>query len=99
MRTLIVLVILSTLGACSSAPKVETPTGNNRVPVHNEPALTACQAQLRQDDEDAKRRVELEAQVATLQRQVAELKTYIVLKAKEYETNTPKGLSTLKISK
>lgn len=90
-RTISTLAVAAMLAACNSAPKVATPDGSSRTPINNEAALAAYQAQLAREDSDAKRRSELEATVAALQKQVSELKTYIVLKATETELNTPKG--------
>jgi outer membrane protein OmpA-like peptidoglycan-associated protein len=90
-KTFSTLAVAAMLAACSSAPKVATPDGSSRVPVNNEAALAAYQVQRAREDSDAKRRGELEASVAALQKQVADLKTYIVLKATETDINTPKG--------
>ena len=91
-RSLISLAVLIALSACTSAPQVTTPSGNKRVPINNEAGLAAYQAQLLREDADAKRQAAMEATIIALQKQLADLNTYIVVAANEQELNTPKGV-------
>ncbi len=92
--TLAWMSLIVTLAACSSPPKLATPSGSQRVPINNAAALSAYQTQMARVDSEASKRSELEATVSALQRQVAELKTYIILKTTETEINKPKGVPT-----
>jgi peptidoglycan hydrolase CwlO-like protein len=97
-RKIILMALVITLAACSSAPQVTVPSGNHRVPVNNAAALSAYQAQIARVDSEAAKRSELEATVNSLQKQVAELKTYILLKTAETEINTPKGVPAARVA-
>ena len=76
------------LAACSGVPKVATPSGNNRVPINSEAALSDYQIRAARDDEERK----LAAKLTELESQVRLLKAYIARSVMEEEANTPKGL-------
>jgi hypothetical protein len=95
-RNITLMTLVVSLTACSSAPQVAVPSGSHRVPVNNPAALTAYQAQIARVDSEAAKRSELEATVNALQKQVADLKTYILLKTAETEINTPKGVPAVR---
>lgn len=92
--TVSAFVLLAVVSGCSSPPKVQTPTGDNRKPINNPQAISELQLRQRNEDFELKRRTELELTVDALKRQVTELKNYILLKAAETEINTPKGATT-----
>jgi uncharacterized protein YcfL len=95
-RSLALVATVMSLAACSSAPQVAVPSGSHRVPVNNAAALSAYQTQIARVDSEATKRSELEATVNALQKQVADLKTYILLKTVEIEINTPKGVPAVR---
>ena len=98
-RSTLAIAVSLALGACSNAPKVQTPSGGSRIQVNSDAALTQLAALGATTEKsnmealaEAKRRSDLEAQVKALEKTVGDLKTYILLKAVETDINTPKGV-------
>lgn len=91
LRAVAIACFCGALGACSSPPKVHTPDGRTRIPINTEASIAAYQADARKADEDARYRAALESQIVQMNKQVGEMRAYILAKQAEQEANTPKG--------
>ena len=86
------MMLIGIIAGCAAPPKVQNPTGKNRIPIKNEATLAAYTAEADQKDAEAKRLAELQANYAAQQREIAALKAYIIEKESIDQINTPKGV-------
>lgn len=89
-KPLIAIAAAITLGACSTPPKPAVPDGSSRASVNSQDTINAYNARTAEETASRDERTVLSRQVDSLNKQVAELKTYLVLLQMERESNRPK---------
>lgn len=87
-KTLISLSIALafTVAGCSSVPKPVVPDGSDRQPVNSQAKIDDFKARTAEESANAAERTVLSRQVDSLNKQVAELKTYLLMMQMEKDT-------------
>lgn len=79
------------VSACSSIPKPVIPDGSERTPVNTTAVIQDYQARTAEETANASERTALSRQVDGLNRQVAELKAYMMMMQMDADQNRPKA--------
>lgn len=82
------------VSGCSSVPKPVVPDGSERTPVNTSAAIQNYQARTAEETASAAERTVLSRQVDGLNRQVAELKAYMMMMQMDVDQNRPKPPAT-----
>ncbi|MDQ1815795.1 OmpA family protein [Massilia sp. CCM 9210] len=90
-KTIIALAAMTALGACSSVPHPAMPSGWDRKPINSQVKIDEYRARVAEESVDRKERIALARQVEALNRQLAELKFYMMAMQADAQNGPPKA--------
>lgn len=92
-KTIIALAVACAfaLAGCSSVPTPVVPNGSDRQPINSQAKIEDYKARTAEETANYNERTALSRQVDSLNKQVAELKTYLLMMQMERDTNRPKA--------
>lgn len=86
-QTVIAILVAALLGGCSTPPKPVMPDGGSRTPVNTTAQIDEYTARSTQASADRAQSTALERQVNSMNRQLAELKTYMMMLEMDRKAN------------
>ncbi len=86
-QTVIAILVAALLGGCSTPPKPVMPDGGSRTPVNTSAQIEEYTARSMQASADRAQSTALERQVNSMNRQLAELKTYMLMLEMDRKAN------------
>lgn len=86
-QTVIAILVAALLGGCSTPPKPVMPDGGSRTPVNSSAQIEEYTARSMQASADRAQSTALERQVNSMNRQLAELKTYMLMLEMDRKAN------------